>query len=81
LISLIRKQAQARIDRLALEVSRLEAALETARQPKKRNGTKKGQGDLTAKLQAIARMFDHIAPEMKKLGRAKLDELILDLQS
>jgi hypothetical protein len=48
---------------------------------KKRNVTKKGQGDLTARLQEIAKMLDYPVPEMKKLGRAKLDGLIFDLQS
>jgi hypothetical protein len=50
---------------------------------KKRNGTKKGKKgkDITSQLQNIARMLDHSVPEMKKHGRAKLDELILAVSS
>jgi chromosome segregation ATPase len=74
--------AQSRVDRLTEELQRRESELESAlSKPKKRNVTKKGKGDFLAPLREIAAFFDHPVPEMKKMGRYKLDELILSVSS
>jgi chromosome segregation ATPase len=74
--------AQSRMDRLMDDLQQRELELAAAQsKPKKRNVTKKGQGDLIARLQSIKALLNHSTPEMVKLGRAKLDELIFDFQS